>query len=92
MRQDNRIFEREDCPWRRIMDEVVIVVPGETAYMHSLNSVGANIWELIDGKMTVDNIVDELLKRYKVTPERARKDLNELIDKLLEAKLIHKVK
>lgn len=66
-----------------------IVVPirnnvGDLDSIYTLNELGTLIWQLIDGKNTVTQIVDAISTAYDVTPEEAEKDALEFL-KLLEA-------
>jgi coenzyme PQQ biosynthesis protein PqqD len=49
-----------------------------------LNRQAAAALELVDGKRTVAEIVDMLVERFEVTPERANEDLNDLFNRLTQ--------
>ena len=80
---------------RRIADEVLLVpVKAKLADMRRvfvLHGTGEFIWEHLDGKMPLSGILDELVGCYDVNEKRAAADLDELIEDLLKAELIHKV-
>lgn len=71
---------------RKIADEFVLVPirqnVGDLESIYTLNEVAARIWELIDGKRTGKEIREIIVKEFKVTPEKAEKDLIELLQKL----------
>jgi hypothetical protein len=48
--------------------------------MYTLNETGAFIWELIDGKNSIENIINELTKEFAVDYETASKDVFSFID------------
>jgi len=72
---------------REIEGEVILVpVVSEAPEMDSiyvLNETSAFIWNLLDGKNSLDEILNRMLDTYDVTPERARKDIDDLINTLL---------
>ncbi len=65
---------------------VMLLVP-EGALV--LNSVAAVALELVDGTRTFAQIVDAIVKRFDVEPERAREDLMDLFDRLAERGFVH---
>jgi len=48
--------------------------------VYTLNETGAFIWELIDGKKSVEEIIEAVIDKYDVDPEKATKDVFSLID------------
>ncbi len=49
-----------------------------------LNSAAAAALELVDGKRGLDEIVDAVVERFDVPPERARDDLDALFERLAQ--------
>ena len=63
----------------RIYDgEAFIVLPQSHEYK-ILNPVGTRIWDLIDGKRTVDEMVRVISEEYEVPVETAQNDISEFI-------------
>jgi hypothetical protein len=50
--------------------------------LYTLNEVGARIWQLVDGKATVQEIKDVILQEYEVSSAEAEKDIEELVQQL----------
>ena len=77
---------------RDVAGEVLLVpIRRRVADLHSiyaLNDVAATVWNLIDGDRTISAISDALLERYDVQPERASRDVAELMARFLELGLI----
>ena len=48
--------------------------------VYTLNETGAFIWENIDGKKSVEEIISEMMMEYDVDIERASKDVFSFID------------
>lgn len=71
---------------RKIVDEMVLVPirqsVGDLASIYTLNEVGARIWELIDGGISLEQVRDKLVAEYEVMSERVEADLSEFITQL----------
>jgi hypothetical protein len=50
--------------------------------MYTLNETGAFIWEHIDGKNSVENIINELIKEYDVDYSTASYDVFSFINEM----------
>jgi coenzyme PQQ biosynthesis protein PqqD len=53
-----------------------------------LNRAAACALENVDGKRTLGQIVEIIVERFDVTPERAREDLHGLFDRLRDRGLV----
>lgn len=84
---NTRIKVSEDQVSSEVSNEIVILNL-KTGTYHSLNPVGARIWQLIQEPKTVREIIDTLLVEYDVEVDVCERDLNELLTKLESAKLI----
>jgi hypothetical protein len=62
---------------------------GDLDSIYTLNELGTLIWQLIDGKNNVTQIVDGICSAYDVTPEEAEKDALEFLKSLETGGLIH---
>jgi hypothetical protein len=69
---------------RRLENEAVLVLP-DKGEVKVLNDVGARIWSLADGRLTVRDIVAIICAEYQVTPAEAEADTMAFIAEL-EAK------
>ncbi len=87
-----RFIKQNDLVTRCIAGETIIVpVRGNVGDMDSiftLNKMGTLVWELIDGRASVRQIVEAVCNEYDVTQEEAEKDVIGLIDSLEAAGLI----
>jgi hypothetical protein len=50
--------------------------------VYTLNETGAFIWELIDGKKSVEVIIDAMTEEYDIDKESAREDVLQFIGKM----------
>ena len=72
--------------YREIAGEAILVpIRRKVADMDSvytLDSVGADIWKLIDGERTVPDILVALLGEYDVEADVLSRDLDEFVEQL----------
>jgi pyrroloquinoline quinone biosynthesis protein D len=71
---------RKGVRLRRDRDGTPILLVPEGALV--LNPSAAVALELVDGKRSVAQLVDAVVERFEVTPERAAADLLELFERL----------
>jgi hypothetical protein len=89
----DRIYKKSDSVVFRKIGEECILVPirqgvGDLDSIYTLNETAAVIWELIDGKTSVEEIKERLLLEYDVTPSQVEEDLLEQLDQLEGIKAI----
>jgi hypothetical protein len=72
---------------RQIVNEVIIVPVRKRAKdidnIYSINSTGARIWELMDGKRSLEQIVVKIVEEYDIDKSVALQDAVEFVRKLL---------
>lgn len=73
--------------WRIIEGEAVILSM-ETKVLRGLNPVGSRVWELIDGRRSVEEIIGVIVKEFDVSPEAAAQDVRGFVGELLERGLV----
>ncbi|MFH1810816.1 MAG: PqqD family protein [Pseudomonadota bacterium] len=81
-----------DVSWREIGQDVV-VVPIRTSVdqplcVHTLNSVGAFIWLLLDGNLTEHEIAARVAEQFEVDEQRAYVDLRDYLEELAASELL----
>jgi hypothetical protein len=73
---------------RKIANEFILVPikdnVGDIEYMFTLNSVGGRIWELLNGRTTVEQIVNVLTQEYEVNAPQAEADTLEFLSQMEE--------
>lgn len=85
----NRITRAADIIWRRIGDEVaVIVIKDDGHSLHILNKTAAHIWEMCSGNYEPDEIATSLCKRFDVTLEETKVDVLDTLHKLVGMNLL----
>ncbi|MEC7750778.1 MAG: PqqD family protein [Myxococcota bacterium] len=63
-------------------DGEMIVVKSDEAVMRVLNPVGAFIFERLDGRMNLNDLVQAITETFAVSPEVATADLERFIEDL----------
>ena len=84
------LAHNEECPVRPVGSGLVIVSPRDNE-THSIEDIGAFIWNRIDGNKALDDILDDILREYEVAESTAEKDLKIFISQLMEAGLVQRV-
>ncbi|MCK4529156.1 PqqD family protein [candidate division WOR-3 bacterium] len=88
-----KIYSKSDSIVSRKIADEFILVPirqnvGDLESIYTLNETAARIWELIDGKIKVEEIKEKIVEEFEVTPEEAEKDIREHLLQLEEIKAI----
>ena len=78
---EDRPRRSPDAAFRNYDGERLVVLPSG-AEINVLNDAGGMIFELLDGKHTIDQIVDAMQGEYEVSREEARADLVEFLNTL----------
>ena len=77
---------------RRIGSETILIPVssrvGDLDAVYTLTEVAARVWTLLQQPVSVPEIVDALCAEYDIGPEAATADVRELIDSLVERKLV----
>jgi hypothetical protein len=95
--QESVIYAKSDNLVMRSVGGETILVPvrsnvGDLDSVFTLNAVAARIWTLLDGKRSVDEVIDELSSEYDAAPDVIRADAVELLAALEEGKLVSRVR
>ncbi len=91
MDQGTVFVKNPDAVYRIYDGEAVVVLPGEAgdaAERKHLNQVGTLIWDRIDGRATLGDLVEAVVQEYKVAPEEAERDILEFIESLRMQRLV----
>ena len=77
------LAKNPDAAYRIYDGKATIVLPNRSE-VDVLNEVGTLVWDRIDGKRTVGEILQAVLEAFEVSPEAARRDVLEFIATLRE--------
>ena len=77
---------------RNVADNYIVVPVGKASLefkgLINLNGVGAFIWECLEKETTIEEVIDKVIQEYGIDCELAARDVNNFINKLIEAKLL----
>lgn len=85
---DDAVLARHpEAAFRIYQEEGVVVLPAG-AEVHVLNPVGTRVWELLDGRRTVTDIIEAILEEYEISREEARTDVHAFLASLAEKAMV----
>jgi hypothetical protein len=89
----DKIYKKSDSVVSRKIANEFILIPirqnvADLESIYTLNEVGARIWELTDGKMTMREIKEKIVEEFEVTAREAEKDIAEYLRELEKIKAV----
>ena len=77
----------------RVIDDETILLPiyktsEEINCIYALNKVASRVWEMIDGKRTLSEIKEKILKDFDTTPKEVDEQMDNLLKDLKQIKAI----
>ena len=72
----------------RIYDGQATIVLPEQARVTVLNEVGSLVWDRIDGRRSLGEILDAVNDAFDVAPEQLERDVKEFLDALREQRMV----
>ena len=79
---------RNDSFCVRRLGEETIFLAEKGAVIHSLDEMGSFIWEAVDGKRSLAEILDRVCAEFDVSRETAEADLRRFMDELAALELV----
>lgn len=90
-REIEMIIEKEFV-LREIAGDYILVPVGNTALdfngLITVNELGAFLWQKLQKDVSVEDLMEEVLKEYEVDETTAREDIEEFIDSLRKSEII----
>lgn len=83
---EDRVQREEKIPWRLIEGEAVLVNIEDGEVIH-LNEVAAEIWSVIDGTKSIQEIIEHVNHEFEAERATIEKDVFDFIGKLIEKKV-----
>ncbi len=87
---DKRFAKDARISWRIIEDEAVLVDQDEGEVIR-LNPIATEIWQAIDGKRTIDEIIDHIYQTFEVDRKRAQKDALRFLKQLARREMVEEL-
>jgi hypothetical protein len=72
----------------RLIAGEAVILSLDTKILRGLNAVGSRVWDLIDGKRTVEEIVDVIVAEFDVTRAEAAADVASFVGQLIDKGLV----
>jgi hypothetical protein len=93
MARTTEVYERRDSLVTRDLAGEKVIVPvrgkvGDLSCIYTLNAVANEIWKLLDGKRTLNEIVSELSSEYEVEEATLTTDVLRVIDEMSQEDLV----
>ncbi|MBL7069049.1 MAG: PqqD family protein [Candidatus Omnitrophica bacterium] len=90
---NKKVFKRNPDFVMREIDKETILVPviktsEDINCIYTLNKVGSEVWRLIDGKNSLENIKRKVLENFDTTPKEVEKEMKGFLKDLEEIKAI----
>ena len=86
-----RFQHRKHVVWTRHADTVIVLDANRGQY-YTLDAVGSQIWEFLDGGASIGELVHRLEQEYEVAPERLKVDVTTLVDLLSRRGLLEQIR
>lgn len=86
----------EDIVAREIEGELIIVplvagIGDMEDELYTLNETGRAIWDKLDGRRSLGDVVRDLAAEFEATPEELERDVKGLIEELLRRRMVAEV-
>ena len=82
------ILRQSDNATFETVAEEAILIRLDTGTYFSLNKVGTEFWEMIDGEHTIAEHAAVIAEKYEVDPQMVTGDLLELAEEMHEERLV----
>ena len=85
---NQRLQPREQDVVAKVMDGEAIIINLQNGIYYSMDKAGGFVWEMIERKHTVEETITAITARYSVSRAQAEKDVEQLLEQLLQENLI----
>jgi hypothetical protein len=83
-----RFRPREEEVAAKVMDGEAILINLSNGIYYSMDKVGGFVWEMVESRQSVEEMVTGIVARYEVSREQAEADLALLMEELVQENLI----
>ena len=88
IRLESKILRNNEIPTNNIDGEIGMLDVEQGRYF-ALDSIGSEIWDMIETPISVNEVIDRLTKDYDVSKEQCTADVVELFESLYNVQLIN---
>jgi len=78
---------RDGVEWRHV-DEQILALDTKSSTFFNLNRTGAMLWSALSEGRTREQLTDELVAKFKIDSQTARRDVDAYIDTLAKHGLL----
>lgn len=86
------IFKRSEQVTHQIVAEEAILIQLDTGTYFSLNKIGTELWEMLDGEQSIQQHAETIAQKYDVGVAMVVADLLELAEKMDADHLVETVR
>lgn len=91
--QEKTVLRKNSDMVTRVIEDETILMPiyktsDEINCIYTLNKVASRVWELLDGKRSLVELKNKLLKEFDTTPKEVDSELEKLLKDLKEIKAV----
>lgn len=87
MQPESRLCQQERVLTQEAADTMILLSLDNGQY-YELNDVGRSVWELCDGTNSIDEMITMVCDMYEAPAEAIRADVMDLLQELIEEKLL----
>ena len=84
----NTVIYRNPAAISSDLDGEAIILNMESGKYHSLDTTGTRVWELLEDKISFNDIVLKLMSEYSVEGQQCTTDVKEFINQLIDLGLV----
>lgn len=85
---DQRLQPRDQEVAAKVIDGEAILINLANGVYYSMDKAGGLVWEMIEGRHTLGEMVEAVTDRYEVSRDRAEADVQRLAEELLQENLV----
>ena len=75
----------------RVIDSEAVVIRQDAGEVLGLNDIGARVLELVDGKASVEVLLEKMAGEFEIERARLERDVFEFLQELTEAGVIERI-
>lgn len=84
----NSIISKNDSLVASELDDGLVMMSLENNSYYGLDEIGKRVWEILDNKTSVDNLLLDLMSEYNVSRQECEQDILDLLESLQKENLI----
>lgn len=84
----NSYISRSSKTAWQVIDEKALIVTPANSTLHMLNSTGTRIWELLENRTKMEDIVNRICSEFEVEEEKASEEVSKFIAELLNKGIV----